>query len=329
MNVLSKKNVCIVGYGVIGPVHAKALEETKNAKIYAVCDVDPERMNSCKEQYGVVCYTDFYEMLEDKNIDSIHICTPHYLHYEMISAGLKAGKSVVVEKPMVMTKKEYEMLMCTEGVDKVCLVFQNRLNPCVRHLKALVQKQELGKLVCARGIVTWNRTKDYYESGAWRGKLATEGGGVLINQAVHTLDLMNYLAEDIQSVKAHMANDSLCDIIEVEDTVSAYLKYKGGATGIFYATNAHGRNNSPDIELVFENGTARYVDGALSVNNEVVCRDIPAKGEKAYYGLGHGALLQEYYDYGRYFSVYDAKNTMEALFAMYESAQSGQEVFLG
>lgn len=145
----------------------------------------------------------------------------------------------------------------------------------------------------------------------------------MINQAVHTLDMLSYVVGDIQSVKAMMSNFSLSDTIEVEDTASAFLQFENGATGIFFATNGYKRNRMPDIEVVFERGTARYVDNTLYIDGKPVCTDVAAMGEKAYWGNSHVTLLQEYYDQGRYFTVFDAKNTMDTLFGMYESARKG------
>lgn len=319
------KNVCIVGYGAIGPNHAKALESTKNAHLYAVCDIDPEKIKLCQEKYDVIGYQDFTEMLTDHNVDSVHICTPHYLHFEMILAALKAGKSVVAEKPVTMTKEQFDILLHTEGSDKVCLVFQNRLNPCAKMLKSIAEEHSLGEVICAIGIITWIRSRAYYLSGNWRGKWATEGGGLMINQAIHTLDMLSYVVGDIKSLKAMMTNYSLTDTIEVEDTASAYFQFANGATGIFFATNAYKKNSMPDIEVVFERGKARYVDNTLYIDDKPVCTDVPATGEKAYWGNSHATLLQEYYDHGRYFTISDAKNTMYALFGMYESAREGSK----
>ena len=97
------KNICIIGYGSIGPFHAAALEKTKNARFYGVCDIDPYRIEKCRQQYDVKGFTDFQNVLTDPDVDGIHICTPHYLHCEMITSGLQAGKTVVVEKPVAMT----------------------------------------------------------------------------------------------------------------------------------------------------------------------------------------------------------------------------------
>lgn len=101
------KNVCIVGYGAIGPIHGMALEQTKQARLYGVCDIDPERRRLCREKYGAVEYADFDAVLADRAVDSVHICTPHWLHYEMIQKALAAGKDVVAEKPVTRTRQEW------------------------------------------------------------------------------------------------------------------------------------------------------------------------------------------------------------------------------
>lgn len=317
------KNVCITGYGAIGPVHAKALENVENARLYAVCDINPDRMNLCREKYAVKAYGDFDEMLKDSEIDSVHICTPHYLHFDMIRKALEAGKSVVAEKPVTMTGSQLDKLMNTDGSEKICLVLQNRLNPCVQRFKELVESRELGEIKAVKGILTWNRAKEYYLSGEWRGKWDTEGGGVLINQAVHTLDFLTYLAGDISSIKANMYNYSLKDVIETEDTFTAYFGFKSGISGVFFATNAYSVNSPAEVEIVFEKGTARYIYGKLLINGDTAAEDKKPDAGKDYWGTGHQALLKRYYDKNEFFSLSDAENTMKTLFAMYDSAKNG------
>lgn len=324
------KNICIVGYGAIGPLHASGIANTKNGHLYAVCDINPTKIKLCQEKYPqVIGYDDFYEMLKDEHIDCVHICTPHYLHYEMIAAALKAGKEVISEKPVTICKEDFDALRTNENIDKLALVFQNRLNPCTKMLKTIIEEKKLGDIQAAKAILTWIRTKEYYEADAWRGKWATEGGGVLINQAIHTLDLMSYLIEDIASVKANMATYALNDTIEVEDTFSAYFKYVSGITGVFFATNAYVCNTLPDIEIRFTNGVVRYMDDKLFINEELVCQNVTSTGEKAYWGTTHETLIQNYYDHNSFFSLADAQNTMYTLFSLYESAQNGgKEIFV-
>ena len=323
------KNVCIVGYGKIGPNHARAFEGIENAKLYAVCDINPERIKKCQETFDVIGYTDFDEMLKDENIYSVHICTPHYLHFNMIVKALKAGKTVVSEKPVTMTKEQFEELKNTEGSDKICLVFQNRLNDCSKKFKEIIDSGVMGNPIAAKAVVTWNRSAEYYLEDEWRGKWATEGGGVLINQTVHSLDLLSYFAGDICSVKANMMNYSLENVIEVEDTMVAYLGFANGIKGMFFATNSFPVNSPVDIELVFENGTAKCVNDKLFINDEIVAENEKPKIGKAYWGSSHKRLLKEFYDEGKYFTINDAENTMYALYAMYESAKNdGKEVLI-
>lgn len=322
------KNVCVVGYGAIGPIHAAAIEKTENARLYAVCDCLPERAEKCRIKYDVVTYTNFDEMLLDKKIDSVHICTPHYEHLPMIKKVLRAGKKIVCEKPLTMTQEEFDELLTMDGVDQICVSMQNRFNPCILRLKQIVDSGKLGEITAARGIVTWRRTAEYYAQDEWRGKLATEGGGVLINQAVHTLDFLCYICGKTTSVKANMMNYSLPEI-EVEDTCSAVLQFENGAKGVFFASNAHGGNSPVDFEITFEKGIVRCVDAKLYLNGEAVEQDVLPEGEKRYWGIGHEALCRNYYDNQRYFNPFDVKNTMETVFAMYASArENGKEIKL-
>lgn len=320
-------NVCVVGYGAVGAVHTSALTHTKNAKLYGVCDIRESRLAEAREKYdGIAEYKDFEEMLQDKNVHSVHICTPHYLHFTMTKAALEAGKKVVCEKPVTMTEEEYNQLISLKDVDKVCVILQNRLNPCVN--KIIEMKKDLGKIKAVKGIVTWHRDMDYYNQDSWRGKWVTEGGGALINQAVHTLDLMGYLAGDIKAVKAQMSN-ILLDEIEVEDTVVAHLEFDDFG-GVFFATNAYPADSPVRIEILCENGELQYVDSKLWLNGEVIEEDKRATGPKAYWGLGHRKLFAMFYDEGEFISPLDIKNTMYAMFGIYESArQNSKRVEIG
>lgn len=318
-----KKNVCIVGYGAVGPVHAKALEHIDGAKFYAVCDIKESRRRLCMEEYQVLAYDDFDRMLLDDSIDSVHICTPHYLHFEMVKKALAAGREVVVEKPVTMTREQFAALKELKGAEKICVILQNRLNTSVQKMKELVMSGELGCVRAAKGVLTWCRDRAYYESDPWRGKWETEGGGVLINQAVHTLDYFSYLISDVISVRANMCNYSLEDIIEVEDTFTASINLENGVKGLFFATNAYAENSAPYFEILFERGIARYMDGQLWVNQKLVAEDSAPLMGKAYWGSGHNRLLKRYYEEHQYFSIYDIENTMETMFAMYESARKG------
>lgn len=323
------KNVCIVGYGEIGPVHAQALSGMKEVALYGICDINKERADKGATEYGCKAFYSFDECLLDEQIDSIHICTPHYLHFEMIEKSLSAGKMVVTEKPVTMTKEEFANLLANYEGKPVYPVMQNRTNTCITTLKKiLAEDTELGNLNAIKGVLTWRRDASYYESEAWRGTLEYEGGGVLMNQAVHTLDLMIYLAGDVKSVSATTSNKSLQHVIEVEDTVDALMKFENGATGIFYATNAYGKNSKPQIELEFEHASFQYINNALYRDGEFICKNDHTFSGKDYWGSGHGRLLHNIYTGRGAFLVEDVKNTMLTMFAMYESVEKGREVSL-
>ncbi len=315
------KNVCIVGYGNIGPTHSRALESIKEAKFYAVCDIEQEAIKRCLDKYeDVVVYHDFDSMLLDKNIDVIHICTPHYLHFEMIEKAVKEGKNVISEKPITMTSEEFEKLLKMKEVNKVCTVIQNRYNNCVKKLKEIIGSGELGDILAIKGFVTWKRDSDYYIKSDWRGKQATEGGSALINQSLHTLDLMIYLAGNVKSVQSSMHNYTLKDVIETEDTVEAYLQLENHVKGLFYATNTYAVNSDPEIEIVGTKAVAKYAYKKLTLNGKFITEDVMATNGKAYWGNGHTELFRDYYENHHFFSAHDMKNTMRTVFGMYESA---------
>lgn len=316
------KNVCIVGYGAIGPVHAAAINKTENARLYAVCDIKKDRTQKCKEEYDVIAYDDFEKALLDENIHSVHICTPHYLHFEMIKKALAAGKDVVVEKPVTRTKEEFEELFAIPEHNRVCVVLQNRYNPCMQTLRKIVKSGEMGAVKTLKGILTWCRDAEYYAQDEWRGQEETEGGGVLINQAIHTLDYFGFAVGEIESARAQMTNFSVSEI-EVEDTLAAYLTLENGVKGVFFATNSYGEDSNPEFEVVLEKGTLLYCGGKLYKNGVIIEEDEKPSIGKNCWGQGHEALFRKYYDAGEYFTPEDAKNTMNTVFALYESAKTG------
>ncbi len=321
-------NVCIVGFGAIGPVHAEALKELDGVKIYGICDIQKDVADSAAIEYGCKAFYDYDECLKNENIDSVHICTPHYLHFEMITKALDAGKRVVSEKPVVMKKEELDILLKKYDTSKIFPIIQNRTNPSVVKLKELISSNDYGALKAVKGIVTWNRDKKYYDSADWRGTLKYEGGGVLINQTVHTLDLMIYLAGGVKSVSSSMSNHSLKGVIEVEDTINSYIEFENGAKGIFFATNAYPVNSGVQLELEFENKSFVYYNGTLFADGELIVTDSEKAVGKIYWGNGHVRTLKDCYINGSKLCIDDIKDTMDAMFAIYKSAKTGEAVEL-
>lgn len=322
-----KTKVCIIGCGAISGVHIEAVKNCKNAELYGICDIDESKKEKA-DKLNVRFFADFDDVLCDKEVNAVHICTPHYLHFEMIKKALERGKKVVCEKPCVITKAEFDELKTLGGIEKVSFVMQNRLNKSIEELKKLIENDALGNIVGISGILTWHRTKEYYGQADWRGKWATEGGGVLINQAIHTLDLMTYFAGEVDSVEANMANLSLSDAIEVEDTCTAYLKFKSGISGVFFATNANAENDDFEITVYFEKGTAKCAMGKLFVSGKEICANEKAVIGKNYWGKMHEKLIADFYDKNSFFDINSVENTMNTLFAMYESSKLKRTVYL-
>lgn len=314
-------NICIVGNGAIAKVHARALIKTDGVNIYGVCDVDKSRADSGAAEYGASAYYDYADVIADKNIDGVHICTPHYLHYEMIKAAADAGKKIVCEKPLVMKENEFDALLSDYADADILPILQNRTNQSICEMKRIIDTDKsIGRFIGAKGIMTWHRTADYYNSAAWRGTIAYEGGGVLINQAVHLLDLMIYTAGEIKEVSATAANHSLRGVIETEDTVDARLMFKNGATGIFYATSAYCEDTPFQIELKFENAVLSYRKNSLYRDDKLVCNDSGDYVGKKYWGNGHEKVISDYYRDKLKLRPTDIQNTMYTMFAIYKSA---------
>ncbi len=328
------KKVCIVGCGAISSVHANAVKNSENAELYAVCDINKERAQKLGKKYDVRIFDDFDEVLSCSEIDSVHICTPHYLHANMTIKALESGKYVVLEKPAAMNLSELKRLILADEKHKgkLSLILQNRTNSVTVKLIDELKTNDCGKLLGSKAFLTWNRDSAYYAQDAWRGKWATEGGGVMINQAVHILDLLCLLSGGVSSVKATMTNKSLSGIIEVEDTADALFTLKNGAKAVLYATNAYSFSSPINIELNFENITYRYADSFLykiekGKMPEIIADDKVKVKWKNYWGSGHQSAINAFYDAisgknSDYITLNDGLNSAKALFAMYESAKN-------
>lgn len=287
---VSKMKTAIVGLGMIGKVHIQTLRDM-SAEIVAVCDVDTEKLFAYSEICG---YTNYFKMLEDVKPDVVHICTPHYLHAEMIIAALERNINVLCEKPLCIRKKDIERIKNIEKKSKAQLAVchQNRYNDVNVYLKNYLVDKEI---LSAYGTVVWKRDKEYYSQAAWRGTKDKEGGGVLINQALHTLDLMQWFCGMPSSVVAQTGNFSLKNVIEVEDTASIFCIGKQNFN--FFATNAGGCDMDTQIFLKLTNGDEIVVyPQTLFINGNKVCNEeIEKYVGKCCYGNGHGKLFADFY----------------------------------
>lgn len=292
----------IVGCGNVSRMHFNAINDISDVEITAVADIKPERADAMAAEYGAKAYYDFDELIENEKLDAIHICTPHYLHTPMAIKALKKGINVLLEKPCSVSLEEIEELRKAEAESgkQLGICFQNRYNGCVREAKKIIDSGEMGKVRSVRAFVTWERGEDYY-SDDWHGTLGKECGGVLINQSIHTMDLVQYLGGRCKKVTAHVSNDHLKGIIEVEDTASALLELENGATAIFYATLAYGENSDVFIEISLDNGRIRIEGEKLFIiGKDGKTAEIPLENNNVYHGQrywgsGHSVLIEDYY----------------------------------
>lgn len=320
----------IVGCGNVAQVHAKAIEGMEGAELIAVADIVAEKADRMAAQYGAKAYYDLEEMLASVQIDVLHICTPHYLHMPMTVQALKAGIHVFMEKPPIINSAQWKELkqavkQCEEKA-RLGICFQNRYNDSVQYVKKQLEENVYGKILGIRGMVTWSRGMGYYTSNNWRGKLSTEGGGALINQAIHTLDLMQYfVGEKPLSVKSSVAKLHLPEEIEVEDMVAAHIVYPK-AKACFYVSTGYVTDVPPLIELECEKARVRIEEDVVTEfqAGAALVRGFSEQKRlgKSHWGMGHQTAIQKFYDCvaeGKKYSIElgDVEDTMEILLQIY------------
>ena len=310
----------IIGYGVIGRVHAEVIPQY--GTLAAICDVDPIALEEAPTEHR---YTDYKKMLDEVRPDVVHVCTPHYLHAEMVIEVLSRGIHVLCEKPLCIRETDIGRILDAErnSTATLAVCHQNRYNGANRFIKEYLS----GKTVTAAvGQVSWHRDEAYYKSGAWRGKWETEGGGVLINQALHTLDLLQWLCGMPETLTAQVSNLTLRDVIEVEDTATVLCRGEGTGNFTFYASNGSARSCPVEITLAVGKETVKLMPKYV-----VVGEDFHSFAEtrhvygKECYGSGHEALIADYYDCiktGRGFPIdgTEGAKVVRLILAAYKSA---------
>lgn len=258
-------NYAIVGCGHIANKHIEAIEKTEQASLVAICDTNPNRLNQYMNQTGVEGYVNIDEMLErQSNIDVVCICTPSGLHAPLAVKAAKAGKHLIIEKPLALTIEDADAIaeaVTVSGV-KAAVVHPNRYRPAIQLLKSALEKNVFGKISHVNATVRWNRGQAYYDQAPWRGTKAMDGG-VLMNQAVHNLDLLQWLFGRVVQVKSMV--DTRIRNIEAEDVAVATLRFDSGALGVVEAaTTIYDKNLEESISIFGENGYA--VIGGVTAN---------------------------------------------------------------
>jgi len=250
----------IVGCGMVAKFHAEAIGLLPQAKLVAACSRNTERASKFGAQFSIPWRTNYQEFLASPDIQIVDICTPSGTHAGLGIAAARAGKHVLVEKPIDITPERAQELInaCREAGVKLGVILQSRFMDAPQRIKQAFDAGRFGRPIMGNAYVKWFRTDQYYASGEWRGTLALDGGGAMINQAIHTIDLLRWIMGPVESVYALTA--TLAHNIEVEDTAVAALRFKNGALGTIEATTSVYPGFKRRVEITGKNGTA-ILDG--------------------------------------------------------------------
>ncbi|QDU32220.1 Glucose--fructose oxidoreductase precursor [Poriferisphaera corsica] len=281
MTSKERMKLAIIGTGNIAQQHLKSVEKLNHVELVAVCDVNSEAADKVADEYGVKAFYDHKALIKSNMAEAVLIATPHYFHTDIAIDALRAGLHVLSEKPMAVTKRDCERMLAahTDQSKVFAVVFNFRTYPALAKAKELLDSGELGEIIRVNVTATdWLRTNAYYESGTWRAKWATEGGGVLVNQCPHHIDLIQWLTGVPTRIFAVCKFGQHHDI-EVEDDVVATFEYANGAVGIFTTSTGEcpGRNR---IEISTQKGllTINNLTELTLLRNESTCKDVIETG---------------------------------------------------
>ncbi len=302
---MKKVRVGIIGLGRISPLHIEGIEAVKNAELVAACDIDKNKFDSVENKKGIRFYTSYQEMLDTEKLDAVHICLPHNLHTVVGRYAIERGVHVLSEKPMSVDYESAEALVeYAEEKDVLYgIIFQCRYNPSVRFVKKTLSENKLGKIISASSILTWYRSDEYYGDDDWHGTWDKEGGGVIINQAIHSVDMVNYFVDSpIRQLDCSMRN-RMHKTIEVEDTAEGMVVYENGTRYVFYATNNYGTSVPIRVSLYCEKGTVECdYDNAVITYNDGTREQVHGEnaieqeeGRETYWGNQHINQIAQFY----------------------------------
>jgi predicted dehydrogenase len=331
----------VIGAGLVGPRHAAAAARTPGAQLVAVCDQRLDRAEAVAEQFGALAVAEVDAVLERKDVHIVSICLPTRLHLEVAERAAAAGKHIVVEKPLEVSLERADRLIAAAKAHNVQLgaIFNRRFIPALKATKRAVEEGLLGEILVSDMYYKAFRTQEYYDDSGWRGTWEQEGGAALINQGIHGVDLVRWVAGPIARIFGYA--DHLRREIEADDTTAAVARYANGAMGVIQATTSvqprtpdrlefHGTNGS--IQLANYRIASWSVPGAEAWPAEVEAEEqaaIPEAGNLETYG--HNAQIADMIEAVRdgrppAVSGEEGRRSLEVCLAIYESARTGKEV---
>lgn len=330
--------IAIIGCGRIAGHHCRAIRETKDLKLAAVCDLEISKAKAYSDEYDIPCYQNYHEMMKTHpNIDIVAVITPSGMHFEHAhEIQTLYKKHLIIEKPTFLKPEHYEKILAGAHKNnlRVFPVFQNRYNLAVQRVKKGLTNGELGEIRHVAVRVRWCRPQRYYDMSPWRGTFAMDGGA-LTNQGVHHVDLLRYLGGEIEKVCSTMGTFGAN--IEVEDTIAAAMKFKSGKTGTLeVTTSARPHDYEASLSFVCENGLAQL--GGIAVNElqtytpePAACAQHSEDFSGCVYGNGHYAFYRDLAENMKSEAPFptsneDALNSLQLLQAFYVSHETGNWV---
>ena len=341
----------IVGCGMISAFHAMALAEVPNAKLVAVSSRSEEKRAKLADQYGCGSHADYHELVARDDVDIVCLCTPSGAHLEPAQAAARAGKHVVVEKPIEVTLERVDALIdvCDKNNVRLFGIYPYRVTEGIIALKAAVDAGRFGRLAVGDAYNKWWRSQAYYDSDAWRGTSKLDGGGACMNQGIHAIDLIQWLMGPVESVYG-ITSCLAHERIEVEDTAVAALRYRNGAMGVIECTTSVHPGFSRKIEVhgdagsvVLDNERVVTWEFADEMPEDAEIRErLDARTSAGVAGVADpGAISHE--NFRELFKDFlaalddnkppvadgrDGRKAVEIILAIYESSRTGQAVKL-
>jgi UDP-N-acetyl-2-amino-2-deoxyglucuronate dehydrogenase len=340
----------IIGTGMISKFHARAIGDARGAKLIACYNRTPAKAEKFAEEFGCKAYGTLDKMLADPKVNAVTITTASGAHMEPAVAAARAGKHVIIEKPLEITLKRCDAIIneCEKHGVKLSTVFQSRFHDSSLKLKLAVDAGRFGKMTLGDAYVKWWRSQEYYDSGAWRGTWRLDGGGALMNQAIHTVDLLMWLMGPVEKVQAFTATLAH-ERIEVEDVAAATLTFANGALGVIEASTGvypgflkrielHGTQGSAVLE---EEDIKSWQFAKKARGDEQILAAMSKKkstggGASDPAAIGHHGHATQFADFVKAIKNDttpaidgpEARKSVEVILAIYKSAASGRAVKL-
>ncbi len=303
---MEKIRAAVIGCGSISVMHLDSVAALEDVRLVGVCDITADRAQLAAKKYGTAAYTDYREMFAKEKPDAVHLCLPHYLHVPVACDAFRAGINVLSEKPMSI---RYEDALEAAVLAERCgllygVIFQCRYNTPSMLVKNRISDGRLGAVQCGRSVLTWSRSDGYYSGSDWKGTWDKEGGGAIIDQAIHSLDLANWFIDSTPVKVQSSLHNRNHKIMVVEDSAEGLIEYENGCIFGFYAMNNYIVDEPIEIRLVCENGTARlsyeeavinYNDGTVETVQNQPQEIVSYSGGKSYWGTQHAVQINQFY----------------------------------